>query len=263
MCPWICCGALAAACLLSVSVCTRPPRRFGPIARTACIRCCTRTRRRASRRRCSARPPRSARRRSASTSPSRRSFARAGRATGARSTSTSRSARRYRLQVAAVPARPAVVAHRVPARDAGGLSSSSARVSDADAYVAYAGEIAAHARGVIDDWEIRNEPDGRWAYLGTAQRLRPRVDCRGRRDPRREPARARAARRRDDARQPRLAARDLRRRRRGADRLDRRRQRARARPAGEPRADDPSLACLLRAPARACPAVGHRARLSV
>jgi hypothetical protein len=31
------------------------------------------------------------------------------------------------------------------------------------------GLIAAHTRGVIDDFEIVNEPDGRWAFLGTPQ----------------------------------------------------------------------------------------------
>jgi hypothetical protein len=32
-----------------------------------------------------------------------------------------------------------------------------------------AGAIAAHTRGVIDDFEIINEPDGGWAFYGTAQ----------------------------------------------------------------------------------------------
>ena len=32
-----------------------------------------------------------------------------------------------------------------------------------------AGEVAAHARGEIDHWEILNEPDARWAFLGSAE----------------------------------------------------------------------------------------------
>ncbi len=32
-----------------------------------------------------------------------------------------------------------------------------------------AGEVAAHARGSIDHWEILNEPDARWAFLGSAE----------------------------------------------------------------------------------------------
>jgi hypothetical protein len=31
------------------------------------------------------------------------------------------------------------------------------------------GELAQHARGVIDTWEILNEPDGSWFFEGTAQ----------------------------------------------------------------------------------------------
>ena len=34
---------------------------------------------------------------------------------------------------------------------------------------ALAGLIAAHTRGVIDDFEIINEPDGHWAFYGTPQ----------------------------------------------------------------------------------------------
>jgi hypothetical protein len=32
-----------------------------------------------------------------------------------------------------------------------------------------AGEVAAHARGSIDHWEIVNEPDARWAFTGSAE----------------------------------------------------------------------------------------------
>ena len=40
---------------------------------------------------------------------------------------------------------------------------------DARAWAAAAGAVAAHTRGVIDDFEIINEPDGGWAFHGTAQ----------------------------------------------------------------------------------------------
>ena len=40
---------------------------------------------------------------------------------------------------------------------------------DARAWGAAAGAVAAHTRGVIDDFEIINEPDGGWAFHGTAQ----------------------------------------------------------------------------------------------
>jgi hypothetical protein len=41
--------------------------------------------------------------------------------------------------------------------------------TDPAQFGALAGEIAAHARGTIDDWEILNEPDGEWAFEGTAE----------------------------------------------------------------------------------------------
>jgi len=41
--------------------------------------------------------------------------------------------------------------------------------ADPDAWGRDAGAIAAHTRGVIDDFEIINEPDGTWAFLGTPQ----------------------------------------------------------------------------------------------
>jgi hypothetical protein len=40
---------------------------------------------------------------------------------------------------------------------------------DARTWGQAAGAVAAHARGVIDDFEIINEPDGGWAFHGTAQ----------------------------------------------------------------------------------------------
>lgn len=75
-------------------------------------------------------------------------------------------ARTYRLQVVGVlldtPTWLAACPPRTPL-----LEIYRCPVSDPDRYARLAGEIAAHARGIIDDWEIRNEPDGRWAYLGT------------------------------------------------------------------------------------------------
>ena len=40
---------------------------------------------------------------------------------------------------------------------------------DAAAYGALAGRLAQHAGGAITDWEIVNEPDARWAFLGTPE----------------------------------------------------------------------------------------------
>jgi hypothetical protein len=40
---------------------------------------------------------------------------------------------------------------------------------DPKAWGRLAGEVAAHARGEIDHWEILNEPDADWAFRGTAQ----------------------------------------------------------------------------------------------
>ena len=39
--------------------------------------------------------------------------------------------------------------------------------SDVALWARYVGAIAAHTRGVIDEFEIVNEPDGRWAFLGS------------------------------------------------------------------------------------------------
>jgi hypothetical protein len=75
-------------------------------------------------------------------------------------------ARRYRLQVVGVLlGTPWWLAACPTGTDASEAYKCPA--SDPGAWGDYAGEIAAHARGVIDDWEILNEPDGRWAYLGT------------------------------------------------------------------------------------------------
>jgi hypothetical protein len=41
--------------------------------------------------------------------------------------------------------------------------------TDAAEWGRLAGEVAAHARGEIDHWEILNEPDARWAFTGSAE----------------------------------------------------------------------------------------------
>jgi hypothetical protein len=77
-------------------------------------------------------------------------------------------ARRYHLRVLAnllatpwyladcPPGTPFMASYRCAPRDPLGWAKE-------------AGAIAAHTRGVIDDFEIVNEPDGTWAFLGSPQ----------------------------------------------------------------------------------------------
>ena len=60
-----------------------------------------------------------------------------------------------------------------------------------------AGAIAAHTRGVINDFEIINEPDGSWAFRGTPQQYARAPHRRLPRDPQRQPQRPRGTRRTD------------------------------------------------------------------
>jgi hypothetical protein len=41
--------------------------------------------------------------------------------------------------------------------------------TDADEFASRSGEVVDHAGGAIDYWEVRNEPDGDWAFAGTAE----------------------------------------------------------------------------------------------
>jgi len=50
-----------------------------------------------------------------------------------------------------------------------GAKASLCAPRDPKAWGQLAGEVAAHARGSIDHWEILNEPDARWAFLGSAE----------------------------------------------------------------------------------------------
>jgi hypothetical protein len=50
-----------------------------------------------------------------------------------------------------------------------GAKASICAPRDPEAWGELAGEVAAHARGSIDHWEILNEPDARWAFLGSAE----------------------------------------------------------------------------------------------
>jgi hypothetical protein len=50
-----------------------------------------------------------------------------------------------------------------------GPSAPQCAPQDPAAYGRLAGQIAAHARGVIREWEIVNEPDGQWAFLGSPE----------------------------------------------------------------------------------------------
>jgi hypothetical protein len=41
--------------------------------------------------------------------------------------------------------------------------------TDADEFASRSGEVVEHAGGAIDHWEVLNEPDGDWAFAGTAE----------------------------------------------------------------------------------------------
>jgi polysaccharide biosynthesis protein PslG len=77
-------------------------------------------------------------------------------------------ARRYELRVLAVILATPWYAADCPA---GTLIEASYRCPPRDprSWGAQAGALAAHTRGGIDDFEILNEPDGRWAFLGSPQ----------------------------------------------------------------------------------------------
>ena len=50
-----------------------------------------------------------------------------------------------------------------------GILLGSPHWADEEEYGRLSGEVAQHAAGVIDHWEIWNEPDGDWAFDGTAE----------------------------------------------------------------------------------------------
>ena len=50
-----------------------------------------------------------------------------------------------------------------------GILLGSPDWADDEEYGRLSGEVAQHAAGVIDHWEIWNEPDGAWAFDGTAE----------------------------------------------------------------------------------------------
>jgi hypothetical protein len=79
--------------------------------------------------------------------------------------------RRYQLPVLGIVLRP----------------PTWAPLDDAEAFGRLAGEVAAHARDTITHWEIINEPDGAWAFGGSAEQyarmLRAAYDAIGARVP--------------------------------------------------------------------------------
>jgi hypothetical protein len=77
-----------------------------------------------------------------------------------------RLARRYDMDVTAVLyATPWWLADCPPGVEFADSYRCPAR--DSDLFARYAAEIVAHARGAIDSWEVLNEPDAPWAYLGS------------------------------------------------------------------------------------------------
>jgi hypothetical protein len=77
-------------------------------------------------------------------------------------------ARRFHLRVLAdLTATPWYLAQCPPGTPA--QISYECPPSDPRQWARLAGLIAAHTRGVIDDFEIVNEPDGRWAFVGSPE----------------------------------------------------------------------------------------------
>jgi hypothetical protein len=77
-----------------------------------------------------------------------------------------RLSRRYRIRVLAdLLAVPWYLADCPPSTPA----SYRCPPSDLSVWAQDVGRIAAHTRGVIEEFEIVNEPDGRWAFLGAPQ----------------------------------------------------------------------------------------------
>ena len=76
-------------------------------------------------------------------------------------------ARRYHLNVLAdLTATPDYMANCPPGTPSGRTYICPA---DPDQWAADAGEIAAHTQGVIDNFEIVNEPDSGWSFLGSPE----------------------------------------------------------------------------------------------
>ena len=75
-------------------------------------------------------------------------------------------AERHELQVLGILLAPPAYASTCPERwpDAGRCAAA-----DPDEFGALAAEVAEHARDTITHWEIVNEPDGAWAFEGTAE----------------------------------------------------------------------------------------------
>ena len=86
-------------------------------------------------------------------------------------------ARRYHLRVLAdLTATPWYMVACPPGTPAG-FAYWTCPTSDPKLWGREAGEIAAHTRGVIDDFEIINEPDGRWAFVGTPRQYAAVLSC--------------------------------------------------------------------------------------
>jgi hypothetical protein len=75
-------------------------------------------------------------------------------------------ARRYRLKLLGILLIPPSWLSTCPERRP---DHGRCPVTDPAEFGRLAGEIAAHAGSAIDHWEVINEPDGTWAFEGTAQ----------------------------------------------------------------------------------------------
>jgi hypothetical protein len=82
--------------------------------------------------------------------------------------------RRYQLPVLGILLHPPASITTCAERGPEGVRCAA---RDPEQFGRLAAQVAVHAHGVIDDWEILNEPDGAWAFTGTPEQYGAQLEA--------------------------------------------------------------------------------------